>query len=181
MSGQVIANGPKVGRLFLQHISIPSHVTLACSAVINKSEEWHKQLGHPNPTILSHLLNSSLLGNTYSICSHVSFVCSTCKLGKSKILSFPIVGSCETKCFDIIHSDVWGITPVISHAHYKYFVTFIDDYSQFTWIYFLCSKSEVFSIFKTFLAYVETQFLLLLRFFDLILVENTCLMHFMIF
>jgi len=47
---------------------------------------------------------------------------------------------------------------VVSHAHYKYFVTFIDDYSQFTWIYFLCSKSEVFSMFKKFLTYVETQF-----------------------
>ena len=37
-------------------------------------------------------------------------------------------------------------------------MTFIDDYSRFTWIYFLRSKSEVFQAFKTFLAYVEIQF-----------------------
>ena len=37
-------------------------------------------------------------------------------------------------------------------------MTFIDDYSRFTWIYFLRSKSEVLQVFKTFLAYVETQF-----------------------
>ena len=53
---------------------------------------------------------------------------------------------------------MWGITPVISHAKYKDFVTFIDDYSKYTWIYFLRSKSEVFSVFQKFVAYVETQF-----------------------
>jgi transposase InsO family protein len=37
-------------------------------------------------------------------------------------------------------------------------VTFIDDYSHFTWVYFLCSKADVFSTFKTFVAYIETQF-----------------------
>lgn len=64
----------------------------------------------------------------------------------------------SAKCFDIIHSNAWGITPVISHAHYEYFVIFIDDYSRFTWIYFFRSKSDVFSVFKTFVAYIETQF-----------------------
>ena len=37
-------------------------------------------------------------------------------------------------------------------------MTFIDDYNHFTWIYFLRSKNEVFSMFKTFLAYIENQF-----------------------
>lgn len=157
VSGMVIAKGPKVGRLFPLHLSIPSTVSLACSTVINKSEVWHKRLGHPNSTILSCLLNSGLLGNKAHF-SSLSFDCATCKLGKSKILPFPLARNRADKCFDVIHSDVWGITPVISHAHYKYFVTFIDDHSRFTWIYFLRSKSEVFSIFKTFVAFVETQF-----------------------
>ena len=37
-------------------------------------------------------------------------------------------------------------------------MTFIDDHSSFTWVYFLCSKSEVFHTFIEFLAYVENQF-----------------------
>lgn len=44
------------------------------------------------------------------------------------------------------------------HACYKYFVTFIDDYSRFTWVYFLRSKFEVFTVFKLYVAYVKTQF-----------------------
>jgi len=156
VSGTVIAKGPKVGRLFPLHI--PSHVAFS-SSVANKSEVWHKRLGHPNSAILSHLFTSALLGQSDQISlSRSSFDCSTCKLGKSKILPFQISGSRATKCFEVIHSDVWGISPVISHAQYKYFVTFIDDYNRFTWIYFLRSKSEVFQVFQTFIAYVETQF-----------------------
>ena len=51
-----------------------------------------------------------------------------------------------------------GIAPIVSYAHYKYFVTFIDDFSCFTWVYFLWAKAEVFSVFKQFLALIETQF-----------------------
>jgi len=84
--------------------------------------------------------------------------CSVCKLAKSKTLPFPSGAHRASTCFDLIHSDVWGMSLVVSHAQYKYFVTFIDDYSRFTWICFLRSKSEVFSMFKKFLTYVETQF-----------------------
>ena len=84
--------------------------------------------------------------------------CSTCKLRKSKPFSFPSHGSRVECCFNLIHSDVWGLTPVISHAKYKYFVRFIDDYSKYTWIYFFRSKFEVFFVFQKFVAYVETQF-----------------------
>ena len=50
------------------------------------------------------------------------------------------------------------MAPVTSHANCKYFVTFIDDYSRFTWIYFLHSKDEVFSVFKIFHAHIQNQF-----------------------
>ena len=63
-----------------------------------------------------------------------------------------------TKCLEIIHSNVWGVSLVISHAQHKYFVTFINDYSRFTWVYFLRSKANVFSVFQTFVALIETQF-----------------------
>ena len=61
-------------------------------------------------------------------------------------------------CFDLIHSDVWGPSPVSSHEKFKYYVTFIDGHRKFTWVYFLRSTSEVFHTFTEFLAYVENQF-----------------------
>jgi hypothetical protein len=39
----------------------------------------------------------------------------------------------------------------------EYYLTFIDDYSRKTWIYFLKAKSEVFARFQEFRALVENQ------------------------
>lgn len=161
-SGKMIARGPKVGRLFpLQLPLSPCHFLpfIACNSAHVDYRAWHKCLGHPNSNVRHHLLNSGLFGNkkSYSL-SVVQFDCNVCKLGKSKTLPFPTHTPNVVQPFDLIHSNVWGMSPVTSHANYKYFVTFIDDYSRFTWNYFLHSKDEVFSVFKFFYAHVQTQF-----------------------
>jgi hypothetical protein len=53
---------------------------------------------------------------------------------------------------------VWGAA-LESAGRYKYYVSFIDDFSKFTWIYLLKYKSEVFEKFRDFQNLVE-------RFFD---------------
>ena len=138
VSGKIIAKGPKVGRLFPFHVSpstiIPSFLLLsfACNVVGSGHKMWHRHLGHPNSNVLHTLFNSGLLG--IKVCSSLdlSFDCTSCKLSKSKVLPFPHSTSRASQCFNIIHSDVWGIAPIVSHAHYKYFVIFIDDFSRFT-------------------------------------------------
>ena len=164
VSGQMIAKGPKVGLLFPLHVSpstfIPSFplLSFACNVVGSGNKMWHRRLGHPNSDVLRTLFNSGFLGNKACLSIDLSFDCTSCKLGKSKVLPFPHHASRASQCFELIHSDVWGIAPVVSHAHYKYFVTFIDDFSRFTWVYFLRAKGEVFSVFQRFLALLETQF-----------------------
>ena len=101
-------------------------------------------------------MNSDLPGNKDR--SSLSLECDSCKFGKSKTLPFPLHASRASHCFDLIHSDVWGPSPVSSHEKFKYYMTFIDDHSRFTWVYFLRSKSEVFRTFTEFLAYVDNQF-----------------------
>ena len=39
----------------------------------------------------------------------------------------------------------------------EYYLTFIDDHSRKTWIYFLKTKGQVFKRFKEFKALVENQ------------------------
>jgi hypothetical protein len=48
-----------------------------------------------------------------------------------------------------VFSDVWGPAPD-SVGRYKYYVSFIDDFSKFTWIYLLKFKPEVFQKFHEF-------------------------------
>lgn len=101
---------------------------------------------------LYSLLNRGLLINKPpSSFRSVLFHCSRCKLGKRKILPFPSHGHITTSCFDLVHLDVRGNSPTISHSYNKYCVTFIDNYRRFTWTYIMHTKSEVLGDFKKFL------------------------------
>jgi hypothetical protein len=56
-----------------------------------------------------------------------------------------------------VHSDVFGPVSVPSLGKYMYYVSFIDEFSRNTWIYFLKNKYEVFDRFKEFKALVENH------------------------
>ena len=53
---------------------------------------------------------------------------------------------------------MWGPCPVTSKSGFKYFVTFVDDYSRVTWLYLMKNRSEVFTHFCSFVAEIKTQF-----------------------
>jgi hypothetical protein len=59
--------------------------------------------------------------------------------------------------FDILHSDVWT-SPVLSSLGHKYYVLFLDNYSNFLWTYPISHKSQVYSCFQKLRAYINTQF-----------------------
>ena len=72
----------------------------------------------------------------------------SCLRGKMSKSPFNKKGECATETLELIHSDVCG--PMSTHARggYLYFVTFIDDYSRFGYVYLMKYKSETFEKFK---------------------------------
>ena len=68
-------------------------------------------------------------------------------MGKNIRNPFPQSEHKSKEPLDLVHSDVCGPMSVHSFSGYRYCVTFIDDYSRKTWIYFLKAKSEVFDRF----------------------------------
>jgi hypothetical protein len=57
----------------------------------------------------------------------------------------------------LVHSDLSGLHPSPSFSRSMYFLTFIDDFSKHTWVYFLKLNSEVFDMFLAYKALVEKQ------------------------
>jgi histone deacetylase 1/2 len=53
-----------------------------------------------------------------------------------------------------VFSDVWGHAQT-SVSGNNYYVSFIDAYSRFTWLYLIKRKSDVFDVFIQFQAHVE--------------------------
>eukprot|EP00253_Pinus_taeda_P026116 PITA_26116 len=72
-------------------------------------------------------------------------------------VNFPSGGKRTKQILELVHSDVFGPVKVPSLGKSVYYVSFIDDFSRNTWIYFLKKKSEVFDRFKEFKALVENQ------------------------
>ena len=66
-------------------------------------------------------------------------------------------GECASGLLDLIHTDV--CSPISTHASggFVYFVTFIDDYSKYRYLYLMKYKSEAFEKFKEFGNEVEKQ------------------------
>ena len=67
---------------------------------------------------------------------------------------------------DLIHCDLWGSSLVKSNSDFLYYVIFIDDYSQFTWLYLLKFKYDFYDIFLQFQKLVENQYCACIKVFQ---------------
>ena len=92
-----------------------------------------------------------------SNCSLDFDFCEHCLYGKQNRVRFPSGATRAEGILQLVHSDVFGPVSVPSLGKSVYYVSFIDEFSRKTWIYFLRKKSEVFDRFKEFKALVENQ------------------------
>ena len=86
-------------------------------------------------------------------------MCRGCALGNYTKNDFSSSDRRSAGTLDLIHSDLCRPMSFVSLRGYEYYVTFIDDHSRKTWIYFLKSKKsgEVLQRFRDFKAFVENQ------------------------
>jgi hypothetical protein len=136
-----LLSGPCKGSLY-PFLPLPSTTQkLILSAIKPLTEHWHCRLGHPARDIVLRIIRDNNL-----LCSGVmsnESVCDACLCAKAHQLPYPISSSRSMAPLDLVHTDVWG--PVIdSFGNKKYYVSFIDYFSKFTWIYLIRHKSEVF-------------------------------------
>ena len=128
-------------------------VTVAISSLPSLAL-WHSRLGHASSSRVQQLASKGLLGSV----SEDNFDYTSCQLGKQPALPFNNSESISNSIFELIHSNVWGPSPVASISGSRYFVIFIDDYSRYSWIFPMKSRSEILQIYSNFTKMVETQF-----------------------
>ena len=157
---QLIARGKKHGRMFKLDAIMPE-VEAAMYAhtdgQVSDIEMWHKRIGHMNYNRLKTLPTSGIVKGVPKFrVTGPATVCSACQTGKQARLPFPKQARRAHRILELIHSDVW-MPSQPSLSGYEYYVSFIDDYSRKTWVYFLKRKNEVLEKFKEFKALVEKQ------------------------
>ncbi|KAI3427499.1 ATG13 domain-containing protein [Psidium guajava] len=156
LSGRTIGRGSRRDELYtMQHLHLPSSsVPVPVLATLDLTR-WHQHLGHIPFSRFTVLHQQGALG---PISSTSLPPCSICPLAKQSAKPFPISNFRSTAIFDLIHSDVWGPAPLSSKSGFKYYVSFIDNYFRYTWVYLMRQRSDFFAIYQSFTTMISTQF-----------------------
>ncbi|GJU57163.1 retrovirus-related pol polyprotein from transposon TNT 1-94 [Tanacetum coccineum] len=120
-----------------------SPVCLMSRATSTKSWLWHRRLSHLNFGTINQLTSHDLVDGLPKFNYNKDHLCSACEQGKSKKATLPpkLVPSTESK-LELLHMDLCGPMRVASINGKKYILVIVDDYSRYTWVYFLRTKDE---------------------------------------
>ena len=138
---------------------------------VEPNELWHRRLAHVHYRALP-FASKDVEGLPEFQEKHDG-ICKGCAKGKNTKKTFPINESKSKGILEIIHFDVCSPMSSNSLSGYAYYVSFIDDFSRKTWIYFMKNKYEVFSKFKEFKALIEKHTEKKTRLFDQIMAKNS--------
>lgn len=144
----VIENGLYRFDIFNSNLNVLSEVP-------DSSELWHRRLGHLNSQDLKALEKA---GTGVKLTTKPVENCDAC--AKGKMFRKPFNHSNPTRAespLGLIHSDVCGPMQVSSTSGMRYFITFTDDYTRMSHVYFMKNKHEVFEKFREYKALVENQ------------------------
>jgi hypothetical protein len=144
----------------LYHVDHESY-EIAASATMDTVtiEDLHKRLGHISPEVAKKMVEDNLVvGVKLNKSSNIQS-CYSCEYAKAhrkpiwKEQELP----CASKLGEEVHSDVWEPAPVQTINGRNYYGSFTDDFSQYTHLYLLRTKGQVFDAYKAYEAEFMTQ------------------------
>nr|GFA82623.1 hypothetical protein [Tanacetum cinerariifolium] len=130
---------------------------LFTKATLDESNLWHRKLGHINFKTMNKLVKGNLVRGLPLKIFENTHTCVACKKGKQNR------ASCKSKHVRVshplqrLHMDLFGPTFVKSLNKKSYCLVVTDDYSRFSWVFFLATKDETSTILKTFITGIEKQ------------------------
>ncbi|GJV16319.1 retrovirus-related pol polyprotein from transposon TNT 1-94 [Tanacetum coccineum] len=162
LEGDDLLTGGRDSNLYTISISdmaASSPVCLMSKATSTKSWLWHRRLSHLNFGTINDLTRLDLVDGLPKFKYGKDHLCSACERGKSKKASHPpkLVPSDHSK-LELLHMDLCGPMRVASINGKRYILVIVDDYSRYTWVYFLRSKDETPEIIKKFIAQAQLNY-----------------------
>nr|GEU92997.1 hypothetical protein [Tanacetum cinerariifolium] len=131
---------------------------LFAKSTLDESNLWHRRMAHVNFKTINKLVKGNLVRGLPTKVFENDHTCVACKKGKQHRASCKTkpVSSVDQPLFRL-HMDLFGLTFVKILNKKSYCLVVTDDYSRFTWVFFLATKDETTPILKTFLTGLENQ------------------------
>nr|GEU40633.1 hypothetical protein [Tanacetum cinerariifolium] len=131
---------------------------LFAKATLDESNIWHERLGHINFRTMNKLVRGNLVRGFPLKLFENDHTCVACQKEKQH------KASCKTKTvsyickpLQLLHMDLFGPVSIKRINKKTYFLVVTDDYSRFSWVFFLATKDETPEILKNFIADIENQ------------------------
>ncbi|GJZ10899.1 putative ribonuclease H-like domain-containing protein [Tanacetum coccineum] len=117
---------------------------LFAKATPYESNLWHRRLGHVNFKTMNKLVKGNLLRGLPLKLFEINQTCVACQKGKQHRASRKTkIVSLISQPLQMLHMDLFGLIVVT------------DDFSRFSWVFFLATKDETSEILKTFITGIE--------------------------
>ena len=147
------------GGLYHVYSSVSGVQGYSAQTEILSVDELHRHLGHVSHERAKLLVRKGLVEGIELRAGDEVTVCESCESAKVERKSITKVreGERHSAVGDEVHSDMWGPAPVESINHKRYYISFTDDHSRYTNIYFLHSKDETFNFYQIYEAWLLTQ------------------------
>jgi hypothetical protein len=120
---------------------------------------WHRRLAHVGMKNLHKLLKGEHILGLTNVLFEKDKVCSACQAGKQVGTHHPHKNIMTTdRPLELLHMYLFGPIAYISIGGSKYCLVIVDDYSRFTWVFFLEEKSQTQETLKGFLRRAQNEF-----------------------
>nr|GEW77037.1 putative ribonuclease H-like domain-containing protein [Tanacetum cinerariifolium] len=142
---QVVLKIPRRHDLYtfnLSDIQPEQHINgLLAKASLKESTKWHRRIAHVNFKIINKLAKNEVVK------------------GKQHKASYKAISVVRTisEPLKLLHINLFGPTSIRSIDHKYYSLVVTNDFSRFSWAFFMGTKDETFYIHKDFIALIENQ------------------------
>jgi transposase InsO family protein len=105
---------------------------------------WHCRLAHVGMRNLAELLKEEHILGLTNVHFEKDRICSACQARKQVDVPHPPKSiMTTTQQLELIHMDLFGPVAYLSIGGNKYGLVIVDDYSRFTWVFFVFDKFQV--------------------------------------
>lgn len=122
-------------------------------------DELHRRLGHVSHERARRLVEKKMVTGILLDPDSEPTVCESCEWakGERKAIRRQREEERSKAVGDEIHSDLWGPAPVETINRKKFYISFTDDFSRYTHLFFLRSKDEAFDAYLAYEAYLRVH------------------------
>nr|GFA27922.1 retrovirus-related Pol polyprotein from transposon TNT 1-94 [Tanacetum cinerariifolium] len=154
-NGVDLLTGDRSSNLYtiaLNKVASNSSTCLLAKASSSQSWLWHQRLSHLNFATINNLVKNNLVQGLHKMKfekDHLCFVCEQGKIHRKHHKSKTDFAS--NKPLYLLHMDLCGPMRVQSINGKRYVLVVVDDYSRYTWVFFLHSKDEASEVIISFI------------------------------